>query len=108
MTTVVWHFSEDPSIERFLPHVPVTNPTQQAAVCAIDETHAPLYWFPRDCPRGTVWARDEKEQAHLSTSFDRSGTPSSRADWSSPGSVSATPRRGAREDEPQYGQSRVV
>jgi Family of unknown function (DUF6886) len=24
-------------------------------VWAIDEEHAPLYWFPRDCPRVTVW-----------------------------------------------------
>jgi hypothetical protein len=24
-------------------------------VWAIDAEHAPLYWFPRDCPRVTVW-----------------------------------------------------
>lgn len=29
---------------------------------AIDETHAPLYWFPRDCPRGSVWAHNDAEQ----------------------------------------------
>ena len=23
---------------------------------AIDTRHLPLYWFPRDCPRGTFWA----------------------------------------------------
>jgi len=25
-------------------------------VWAIDTRHLPLYWFPRDCPRGTFWA----------------------------------------------------
>jgi hypothetical protein len=42
--TVLHHFSEDPSIERFIPHVPRTNPTHRAAVWAIDVDHAPLYW----------------------------------------------------------------
>jgi len=54
--------SEDPSIERFEPHVPATNPGQEPAVWAIDGAHAPLHWFPRDCPRGTVWARDPFER----------------------------------------------
>jgi hypothetical protein len=53
--TEVLHFSEDPSIERFMPHVPSTNPTQQPMVWAIDAEHAPLYWFPRDCPRVACW-----------------------------------------------------
>lgn len=53
--SVVHHFSEDPGIERFVPHVPPTNPMQPPAVWAIDAEHAPLYWFPRDCPRVTVW-----------------------------------------------------
>jgi len=54
---VLHHFSEDPSIERFVPHVPRTNPGQPPAVWAIDTDHAPLYWFPRDCPRVTAWPR---------------------------------------------------
>lgn len=54
----VLHFSEDPSIERFVPHVPPTNPDQPPLVWAIDEPHAPLYWFPRDCPRITWWRDD--------------------------------------------------
>lgn len=58
---VLHHFSEDPSITRFVPHVPRTNPTQSPAVWAIDLTHAPLYWFPRDCPRVTAWPRDGDE-----------------------------------------------
>jgi hypothetical protein len=58
---VVFHFSEDPQIARFVPHVPRTNPNQPAAVWAIDAQHAPLYWFPRDCPRVTAWPRNEFE-----------------------------------------------
>ncbi|MEY2445951.1 MAG: hypothetical protein QOE00_2531, partial [Ilumatobacteraceae bacterium] len=52
---ILYHFSEDPSITRFVPHVPRTNPEHRRAVWAIDAAHAPLYWFPRDCPRVTVW-----------------------------------------------------
>ncbi len=56
------HFSEDGSISRFVPHVPKTNPGHTPAVWAIDSTHAPLYWFPRNCPRVAVWPGDEAEQ----------------------------------------------
>jgi len=62
----VFHFSEDGSIRRFEPHVPVTNPGQAPAVWAIDGDHAPLYWFPRDCPRLSVWA-DTAEHRDLFT-----------------------------------------
>jgi hypothetical protein len=54
----LWHYSEDPEIERFEPHVPVTNPDQPPMVWAIDDEHAPLLWFPRDCPRITFWTED--------------------------------------------------
>ncbi len=63
--SIVHHFSEDPSIVRFEPHVPRTNPNQQPAVWAIDSEHAPLYWFPRDCPRVTVWPRDLHEHVEF-------------------------------------------
>jgi hypothetical protein len=49
----LWHFSEDPSLGRFLP-----RPAPLAArplVWAVDTRHAPMFWFPRDCPRGCVW-----------------------------------------------------
>jgi hypothetical protein len=65
----VYHFSEDPSIDRFTPHVPASNQTHAPAVWAIDEDHAPLYWFPRDCPRVTAWARDANERAEFHNSF---------------------------------------
>ena len=54
----LWHFSEDPAIERFVPHVPATNPEQPPMVWTVDDVHAPLFWFPRDCPRITFWADD--------------------------------------------------
>jgi hypothetical protein len=38
-----------------VPHVPDTRPEVEPLVWAIDEEHAPLYWFPRDCPRVTYW-----------------------------------------------------
>jgi hypothetical protein len=55
---VVWHFSEDPSITRFEPDVPPSNPDMPPMVWAIDSDHAPLYWFPRDCPRVAFWTGD--------------------------------------------------
>ena len=58
---VLHHFSEDPHIVRFEPHVPATNPTHRAGVWVIDGAHAPSYWFPRDCPRVTVWPRTSRE-----------------------------------------------
>lgn len=51
----LWHYSEDPSLGRFLPHVPVTNPQAPPLVWAVDTRHAPMFWFPRDCPRGCIW-----------------------------------------------------
>lgn len=64
------HYSEDPRIEVFRPHVPATNPRQPPAVWAIEPDTAPLYWFPRDCPRVTVWANDADHQRVLATRFD--------------------------------------
>jgi hypothetical protein len=51
----LWHFSEDPSLGRFRPHVPATNPEAPPLVWAVDTRHAPMFWFPRDCPRGCIW-----------------------------------------------------
>lgn len=65
----LFHFSEDPSIERFTPHVPATNPTKTPAVWAIDAAHAPLYWFPRNCPRVTAWPRTENERLVFESAF---------------------------------------
>jgi hypothetical protein len=50
------HFSEDPTITRFTPHVAATAQQPEAYVWAVNHDHAPSYWFPRQCPRAMVWA----------------------------------------------------
>jgi hypothetical protein len=50
------HFSEDPSITSFTPHVAATARENQPYVWAADFDQAPSYWFPRDCPRVLTWA----------------------------------------------------
>lgn len=55
----LWHVSEDATIERFEPHVSATAASDEPRVWAVDTRHLPLYWFPRDCPRGTFWAAPE-------------------------------------------------
>ena len=51
--TELWHFSEDPTIEVFVPHRAPTAELDDELVWAIDSAHRWLYWFPRDCPRAT-------------------------------------------------------
>ena len=55
----LWHVSEDATIRRFEPHRAPTALTEEPRVWAVDTRHLPLYWFPRDCPRGTFWAGSE-------------------------------------------------
>ena len=54
----LFHFSEDPTISLFRPHVAVTSSDSEPLVWALDEEHAPSYWFPRDCPRACCWAAE--------------------------------------------------
>jgi hypothetical protein len=49
------HFSEDPTIEHFVPHVAATSSQTEAMVWAVDADRAPDYWFPRQCPRALAW-----------------------------------------------------
>ena len=51
--TELWHFSEDPTIEVFVPHRAPTSDLDDELVWAVDSEHRWLYWFPRDCPRAT-------------------------------------------------------
>ncbi len=63
---ILYHYSEDPAITVFHPRpIPQQSPgtiplpsgyADAHLVWAIDEAHAPLYWFPRDCPRVAYWA----------------------------------------------------
>ncbi|XVU24718.1 DUF6886 family protein [Actinoplanes sp. CA-054009] len=51
----VLHFSEDPTIELFVPHVAATAQQPEAYVWAVGHDRAPDYWFPRQCPRAMAW-----------------------------------------------------
>src|SRR3979411_2048633 len=51
----VLHFSEDPTITRFVPHVAATAQQPDAYVWAVDDARAPGYWFPRNWPRAMAW-----------------------------------------------------
>jgi hypothetical protein len=72
----LFHFSEKPGIEVFAPHVSQTAATAEPLVWAVDAEHQPAYWFPRDCPRVTIWktpgtSREDHERFFGSTSADR-------------------------------------
>ena len=56
----VWHYSEDPTITVFRPQRVQQGPSAdlEPRVWAVDTRHAPMFWFPRDCPRGTAWASE--------------------------------------------------
>ncbi|WP_018681809.1 DUF6886 family protein [Actinokineospora enzanensis] len=51
----VLHFSEDPTITRFSPHVAVTAAESEPRVWAVGSPRSPDYWFPRECPRAMAW-----------------------------------------------------
>lgn len=70
----LWHVSEDPSIEVFRPHVPATNPTAPPAVWAVDTRHVPMFWFPRDCPRGCIWPSSRTTAEDRERFFGQSAT----------------------------------
>jgi hypothetical protein len=53
----LWHFSEDPSLTQFRPRRMAASPEGKAVVWAVDTRHAPMFWFPRDCPRGCIWLK---------------------------------------------------
>ncbi len=54
-TMPLYHFSEDPTIEIFIPRWSSNRPETEPLVWAIDDWYAPLYFFPRDCPRVCFW-----------------------------------------------------
>jgi hypothetical protein len=59
----VLHFSEDPTITRFAPHVAPTSQQREPYVWAVDHGRAPDYWFPRHCPRAMAWVTDRTTAA---------------------------------------------
>lgn len=54
------HFSEDPGIVRFVPHVAATAQQPEAYVWTVDALNSPCYWFPRQCPRVCSWDASNK------------------------------------------------
>lgn len=59
----LYHFSEDPGIEAFQPRTPEHRLDVEPLVWAIDEWHAPMYFFPRDCPRILAWVLPTTSEA---------------------------------------------
>lgn len=59
----VLHFSENPGIKVFTPHVAATAQQPDAFVWAVDAVRAPDYWFPRECPRALAWVTAESTEA---------------------------------------------
>jgi hypothetical protein len=59
----VLHFSEDPTITRFVPHVARTARQSEAYVWAVDAARSPDYWFPRQCPRAMAWESPSTTEA---------------------------------------------
>ena len=80
----LWHFSDDPSLGLFLPHTPATNPLAPPLVWAVDTRHAPMFWFPRDCPRGCIWPAATTTAEDRERFFGQSGASRIHvieADW---------------------------
>jgi hypothetical protein len=55
---LLYHFSENPSIKRFIPFPNQNKKGMPPVVWAIDEEHSPHYFFPRECPR-VIFSRSE-------------------------------------------------
>ncbi|MBV6715044.1 DUF6886 family protein [Paenibacillus chitinolyticus] len=48
---MLYHFSEEPGISVFIPRKTPGREDLPPVVWAVDEAHAHLYYFPRECPR---------------------------------------------------------
>lgn len=71
---VLYHFSDSPDIRVFEPRVLNHQLDEVAKVWAIDEYHAPHYYFPRECPRICVWPKGDTTQSDLEKYIGMSGT----------------------------------
>jgi hypothetical protein len=70
----LWHYSEDPSLGRFRPRALSTGPGEPPLVWAVDTRHAPMFWFPRDCPRGCIWPVSTTSDDDRERFFGQSGS----------------------------------
>ena len=55
----LFHFSEDPAIETFVPRVLAQRPEIQPLVWAVHPDYGWTYCFPRECPRILAWPLPE-------------------------------------------------
>jgi hypothetical protein len=69
----LWHFSEDPALGRFEPRPAPAAPGRPPLVWAVDTRHSPLFWFPRDCPRGCAWPVSTTTAADQERFFGQGG-----------------------------------
>jgi hypothetical protein len=77
----LWHVSEHATIASFSPHVSATASSQEPRVWAVDTRHLPLYWFPRECPRGTFWAGSSTLPADLAVLAGAARVHAVEAGW---------------------------
>lgn len=65
----LFHFSEEPAIDEFVPRSPLARPEVEPMVWAIDEWHSVMYLLPRDCPRACFWPGAATSEADRDTWF---------------------------------------
>lgn len=67
----LFHVSEDPNIERFVPRIPTRTDVDRSKglVWALNERCLPNFLTPRDCPRVAYHATDQTTQADISMFF---------------------------------------
>jgi hypothetical protein len=71
----VLHFSEDPTIEVFRPHVVATAQHKPPYVWAVGHDRAPEYWFPRECPRAMAWAGPQSTPSDIARIIGPGSSP---------------------------------
>ena len=72
----LFHFSEEPDIEVFVPRTPEHRPEIEPMVWTVDERRAWTYLFPRDCPRVLLWPTEATTPEDLRQWFG--GDPEAR------------------------------
>jgi Family of unknown function (DUF6886) len=65
----LYHFSEDPTIGRFVPEIAPPSAVREPLVWAVDAEHAHIYYFPRDCPRVTFYRSQRASDEDLQRFF---------------------------------------
>ncbi|WP_182914733.1 DUF6886 family protein [Paenibacillus thiaminolyticus] len=69
---MLYHFSEEPGIKRFVPRENQNREGLPPVVWAIDEEHQFTYFFPRNCPRIVVRATPDMSEEERDRFFGQS------------------------------------